>query len=326
MNLSVPVSNQTAPFPTKRTTYGIFSCENGWDCADSLIISVMSVVTLIFYIRASNIIAKDRAKLLGKTEKVVFNIALAQIAVVAFVKTFYDSYFWHSTLQTISLIKDICICVVIAYNYFLEQHYETVHKTAQAGVVIAAVLWVYSFIENPTTSLDATCSIANNLLFSGMNLLVSGVSAAIGYLALKLMIRFQNEEYGNEKQTQVWEMKHLEMKNKQIEITVLLVATVSANVVAFLWDIHKFIKGDTRDRCWAFYHAPGLSMFLKNMVLDLWTILIPLWAIYYVYFMRYQSYFKQATRQEFRSRLSDFDDPRSEMIELDSTTEYRQAP
>ena len=318
MNLTNSTSNSTVPPTYKRTTYGIFSAEIGWDFVDSVLIAALSIYTFYHYIKAYSIISKDRAKLLNKMEKIVFNLALAQIAVTAFLKTLYDSYFWFSTLQAISLAKDIFISVLIAYNYYLEQYYHIVHKAAQAGVVVAVILWTYSFVGNPGISLDETCRIANNLLFSGANLIVSGVSGVIGYYALKMIIDFQNEEYGKNSQAQVWEIKHVEMKNKQVQITVLLVATISANLVVFLWDIHKFSSGDTRESCWGFYHAQGFSMFLKSIVLDLWTLLIPLWAIYYVYFMRYQSYFKQTTTQEVQRHMSDFNDLRSELIDMES--------
>ena len=321
MDFNPPATPQIDPPTITRTTYGIFSCENGFDCIDSILISALSIATFCYYIKAYNIIAQDRAKLLNKMEKIVFTLALAQIAITAFIKTLYDSYFWLTTLQAISLIKDIFISVLIAYNYYLEQYYEMVHKAAQGGVVVAVILWTYSFIGQSGISLDQTCHNSNNLLFSGTNILVSIVSGVIGYYALKMMIDFQNEEYGKDDRAQVWEIKHVEMKNKQVQITVLLIATVSSNLVVFLWDIHKYNSGTTRDTCWAFYHSQGFSMFLKSIVLDVWTLLIPLWAIYYVYFMRYQSYFKQNGTGDLTRHLSDFNDLRSEMIDFDSQTD-----
>lgn len=303
---------------TSSYSFGIFSCDNAYHCLETFIIGGFAVATFYFYLKGYKTIKNDRAQILEKMDKVIYYLAFVYSGFAAFTTVIYAAPFLTFTMRVLYLILDIVICSVIACIYFPQGIHPRIEKLTMVAFGWTVLLWFFSVMGRQTSESSNECQYFGIILFSLTGLVVSGLLGLFGYGSIKIIKATETET--NENNIYVTETgeplsqnrKYEELAERINQLTILIAINVGAALVQLFWDMKKYNNPKYCDRVTFSHNFIDLISFL---IIKGFILLIPPWGVYYVYFWRNKDNFRADTGNWDR-HLSDFDEIRSELIEL----------
>lgn len=271
-------------------TYGVMGCSGFWDCSYFATLTVVSAVTLFMFLQAFRTIQNAKSQVLDRIDFILFILSLIQAILVFMMKVAYESNFWTYTLRTLALVQNIVVCSICSYNYYNEEDSSKIQKLKLIGIGVSISLWFFSWIDDRSILLLPVCQRVNNLLFSTLNLAVSLIVLWITYKSSKTINQWVQEEYVKGEGTEI-EMKYAEMQRIKAQLLILMISMLSSSLLQFIWDFHKWEYGYSKEICYKLYHPEGLSSFFLLIVHDTVCMLVPPWAIYYIFYWRNRTAF-----------------------------------
>lgn len=302
-----------------KSEFGIFGCENGYACFEQFCIAGLAIFSLYHFIRAYQIIRRDRAQVLDRMDKIIFYLCFFHIGLVSFTQFLYVSPLLSYTLRTVYLIQDVVLCTVIAYIYFKEEVYNTLHRMMQGGLVVCIFLWFIAVVGKRDKDPDNECTKNILLVFSGYGLLISSALAFLGYKCIKVIdqtlgeLDAQDLETSIDAETLFAQRRRDELDGRKIQITILAGVNLISTLVQFMWDIKKHNEHYSQLQCDKLTYSHSIYNLLTFIAMKSFCYLLPSWGIFYSMYWRNKSNFK--AEQDFDRRNSDFDDLRSELVE-----------
>jgi len=301
-----------------QTSFGIFSCQNVYNCTETFFLATLSIATLILFIRAYILIRKDQAQILDSTDKIIFYLASVHSAFLSFTFLLYTNPFFVYSIRGLDLILDIIICSVVAYMYFSKEVHSRVDKCAWIALLWTFLLWGYSVMDVGIVSQQNECGLWNVLLFSITASVIGCVLVLCGYGSVKIINEVERRQstYSVDEEHNLWQVRRFqELNERKVQIITLTVVNTIAPLTEILWDLQKFHENSTMQECDQFTFAHSAQEVPIFVLIKTCCYLLPSWGIYYLYYYRNREHFQQ-TQANFNRHLNDFDELRSDMIEL----------
>ena len=297
--------------------FGIFGCNNVFDCIEKSILAILSTSTIYLFITAYVLIRKDQAQILDKTDKMIFYLASVHSGLLSLTLLIYTHPFLTYTIRVLYLILDIVICTVVAYMYFSQDMHQRISKVRWIALTWALVLWFVSVVDLNELSLENECNLANTLMFSISDSCVSFVLLLCGYGSIQIINEVERRQsISSSDAHDLWIIRRFqELRERKIQIITLTVVNVIAAFFELVWDIKKHDVDFTKDECDRLSFAHNFFDMIVFTVLEILCNLLPSWGIYYLYYWRNREHFRSAS-QNFNRHLNDFDELRSDMLEL----------
>lgn len=265
--------------------HGIFSCESFWDCNHSVFLVLTAAVSVFLFARAYVIISKDQGKRLDRLDYILFMLALVQVMLVFLTKAAYDSPFWTFTLRALALYQNIIICSICSYYYFEEEDHPGIQRITILGIIVASIMWLYSLGADTEDATINVCQQVTSLTFASMSLGVSVAALWFSYHSIKFINTWIQEVYKSAEGTEI-ELRRANLERIKGQILVLMLGVLLSSGFQFIWDLYKLWFGQSNDACHSFFHPGGVMSFLSQLVHDIVCLLVPSWAIYYIYYWR----------------------------------------
>ncbi len=301
------------------SAFGIFSCQNGYHCVQNFVLTVLSAVTLFFYLKAYKVISSDRAQILEKMDKIIFYLAFVYVALLTFMHLVYVAPFLAFTLRALYLFMDVVMCTVVACIYFDQSKHVQIQKLMTGAFGWAVLLWFFSVMGRREGDVNAEneCRYFGIVLFSLTAFVISGILAFCGYSYIK---EIRINEMGENNYTSSGEIKSqvkkFEELNEQInKLIILIVVNLGAAFVQLAWDLKKYNENSSFKRCSAESNANNFIYMIAYTIMEGISSLLPTWGIFYLYYWKNRSTFRSQT-DNWDRHLSDFDEIRSELIEM----------
>lgn len=299
-------------------TYGIFSCQNVYNCFETFFLATLSLITLVLFIRAYILIRKDQAQILDSTDKIIFILASVHSGFLSFTFVLYTNPFFVYSIRALDLILDIIICSVVAKMYFSREVHPRVEKFTWIGLLWTFLLWGYSVTDVGIAGLQNECSLMNFLLFSITASAIGCILLLCGYGSVKIINEVERRQstYSTEEEHNLWQVRRFqELSERKIQIITLTVVNSIAPLAEILWDLKKYNPNSTVGECDTLTFAHDTQEILIFIIIKILCYLLPSWGIYYLYYYRNREHFYKA-QANFNRHLNDFDELRSDMIEL----------
>jgi len=301
-----------------QTSFGIFSCKNIYNCSETFILAALSLITLILFIRAYILIRKDQAQILDSTDKIIFSLASVHSGFLSFTFLLYTNPFFIYSIRGLNLILDIVICSVVAYMYFSREVHSRVDKCTWIALLWTFLLWGYSVMDVGISSLQNECSLMNILLFSITASALSCILLLCGYGSVKIINEVERRQstYSTEEEHNLWQIRRFqELSERKIQIITLTAVNTIAPLTEIIWDVKKYNQNSTVEECDSLTFAHNTQEMFIFVIIKILCYLLPSWGIYYLYYYRNREHFRP-TQANFNRHLNDFDELRSDMIEL----------
>lgn len=298
--------------------FGIFSCKNAYDCIEAFLLSTLSALTLILFIRAYKLIRKDQAQILDQTDKTIFYIASGHSLLLSFMLIIFTNPFFTYTTRALYLILDIIICSVVAEIYFSTEVHPRIRKVMIFMLSWTVILWLVSIIDPTDYALENECRLLNTLLFSISTTSVSIVLLFCGYGAVDIINAVERRQsiYSTGSQQDLWQIRRFqELRERKVQLMTLTGVNIIASFVQLVWDIKKYDTNFTQDQCDRLTFAYNFTDLVAFTIMEILCNLLPFWGIYYIYYWRNREHFR-SDNQNFGRHYNDFDDLRSDMIDI----------
>jgi len=300
--------------------FGIFDCKNIYDCLESLVLSAMSLATLVSFVRAYKIIKNDKAQILDKMDKIIFYLAFVYTGLLSFSFVIYTSPLFAYSIRMLYMIQNTVMCAVVGYIYLPEQEHPKVQKFMQAGLLWALLLWFFAVMDKHEIDPDKICSKTIILYFSGSDLLISLALGVFGYGSITLITQEESKRRDSETSSNggesIWQVrKYQELAERKIQLSILTGAFCLASLTQFVWDLKIYNPQYTQLQCDRLTFAHSFFYLCALLAVKSFCYLVPSWGIFYVYYWRNKSKFR--SEQDFDGNYSDFDELRSELVEMD---------
>ena len=301
------------------SAFGIFSCQNAYDCIEQFILSVLSIATLYFYVRGYKIITNDRAQILEKMDKVIFYLAFIFTAILTFNHLVYTAPFLAYTMRVIYLIMDVVICSVVACIFFEQDHHSKIEKVMQGTFGWIIMLWFFSIMGRQSDDEEENeCHHFGIVLFACTGLLISLVLAFCGYGSIKKIRETETDEntHTTDAGDTLSQVRKYQESNERVEqLAILVLVNIIAALAQFVWDLKKYDQDYTDYQCNRIVAPHGFFSFIRLTLMEAMCTLLPPWGIYYLYYWRNRTQFR-GDAGTWDRHLSDFDEIRSDLIEM----------
>jgi len=270
-----------------KSKFGIFECDNAYECVESIILSSISLFTLAIFLKAYKVISNDNAQVLDRMDKTIFYLSFAHIGILSFNLFFYTSPFFTYTIRTVSLFQEIVICTVVAYIFFPEKAYSTLHRAMQFGLIFAVCLWFFAAMDKSENEPNNECVKGRLLVFSWSSLFVCTALFIFGYGSVRIIInemeRRMSESSNDERQ--LWqELRYQELKKRKIQLIILVSVNLLATVVQVIWDMKKYNPTYDQQQCDYYTLSHGFFNMIGFLIVKSICYFLPTWGIYYLYY------------------------------------------
>ncbi len=301
-----------------QASFGIFSCQNVYNCIESVFLAILSIATLILFIRAYFLIRKDQAQILDSTDKIIFSLASIHSGVLSFTFLLFTNPFFVYSIRALDLILDIIIWSVVAYMYFSKDVHSRIDKCSWLAFMWTLLLWFYSVLSEKNLTSQNECGTFNLLLFSGTAVGVGLMLLFCGCGSIRIIndVERRQSVYSSDDEHNLWQIRRFqELNERRVQIQTLTIVNTIAPLIELLWDLKKYDLNYTVEECDKYTFAHGWIDLVIFIVAEVLCNLLPSWGIYYLYYWRNREHFRP-TLANFNKHLNDFDELRSDMIEL----------
>jgi len=298
--------------------FGIFSCQNPYNCIETFILALLSACTLWLFARAYVLIRQDKAQILDNTDKIIFTLASVHNGLLTLIFIIFTSPFFLYTVRTLYLTLDIVICSVVAYMYFSRESHSKVNNVTRLALLWALLLWFYSVLMPESIDTENECKLFNIMLFSLTSITVSAVLLFCGYGSIRIIndVNDMERKQSVDEEYNLWQVRRFqELKERKIQITTLTIVNAIAPTVQLIWDITKYDPTSTAEQCFSLSFAQNVGDIFVFTIIKILCNLLPSWGIYYLYYWRNREHFR-TNNANYNRYLNDFEEFRSDMIEL----------
>jgi len=298
--------------------FGIFSCQNPYNCIETFILATLSACTLWLFARAYVLIRKDKAQILDNTDKIIFTLASVHNGLLTLTFIIFTNPFFVYTVRTLYLGLDIVICSVVAYMYFSREIHTKINSATWLALVWALLLWGYSVLMPESINTQNECSLFNITLFSFSGITVSAVLLLCGIGSIRIIndVNDMERKQSVDEEYNLWQVRRFqELKERKIQITTLTIVNTIAPTVQFIWDVRKYDTTYTIEQCSNLTYADSVGEIFLFTTMKILCNLLPSWGIYYLYYWRNREHFR-TNNANYNRYLNDFEEFRSDMIEL----------
>ncbi len=298
--------------------FGIFSCQNTYNCIETFILAILSSCTLYLFARAYILIRKDKAQILDNTDKIIFTLASVHNGLLTLIFIIFTNPFFVYTVRTLYLGLDIVICSVVAYMYFSREIHSRINKATLLALLWASLLWGYSTMMPVNSETDNECNLFNIMMFSFSTIAVSAVLLFCGYGSIKIIndVNDMERKQSVDEEYNLWQVRRFqELKERKIQITTLTIVNTIAPAAQLFWDYWKYDSTYTTEQCSNLLFADSIGEIFLFAIIKILCNLLPSWGIYYLYYWRNREHFR-TNNANYNRYLNDFEEFRSDMIEL----------
>lgn len=300
-----------------QSEYGLFSCNNIFDCLEAITLAILSLANLYLFYNAYKHIKKDQTQTLDQTEKTIFYLAFSLSALLCFTLIIYTNSFFDYTFRTVYIMLDILICKHIAYTYFDEEVRPRVQQVAWLCQFWVGALYILSIIGPPETELENECTSVYILLYSVLATIVSLVllGCGCGYILTILHVEKRESFYTPAEGDNLWHIKRFqELREKKVQLIVLPSVNFITSVAQLTWDSVKF-DNPSQNQCDYLTYAHNVGGIIIFFILGIICYMLPSVGVYYVFYWRNKENFNSDNPNSYKN-FNDFDDLNSDMIDI----------
>lgn len=299
-------------------SFGIFGCDNAYNCIETFILAALSTATLYFFIRAYILIRKDQAQILDKTDKLIFYLASVHSGLLSFALILYTNPFLIYTIRALYLTLVIVVCSVAAFWNFSAEIHPRIRNAMWIALIWTGILWFFSVVNAETLVLQNECGLINFLMFSISAAVISSILLLCGLGSIQQINKAERSQSvsSQDEGHNLWQIRRFqELKERKIILMTFIAVNMLASFVQLLWDIKKYDINSIQTECDTLSFSHNFLDMILFIILKILCNLLPSWGIYYLYYWRNREHFC-SNNQVLNRHLNDFDELRSDMIEL----------
>ena len=270
----------------------IYAESNPFSIIERIVIAAIAIFIFCLFVLANKKISKDKNLTIDKMDKIIFFLAFIQIGILAIYFLLYTSTFFLASIRACRLIQEVFLCMLLSYIIYEERVQEIIFKIVIVFVVIIAGFWfTIAIIYNSST--DYNCKKNYWMTFSASTFFVSLMTIYFGFNALKIIqncINNNNDENnaldGEENRNRNTGKNLDELKNRKIQIYVIILCSFISSFTQFIWDLlaHHHAK-QTKD-CTVYYVAHNFGSLIIYIFFKFLTLFLSALSIYYTFYWR----------------------------------------
>jgi hypothetical protein len=281
---------------------------------ESVFLGLLSLVTMILFIKAFKRIFNEDLNLFDKIDKSIILVAGIQILflTIAFLILSCDLFF--VIIRLARLFQEAVLWMILSFLIFDESKYEIIYKTMMGLSCLISIFGLISifqiiFLENSNLEV-------NFIVFSSFTLFINFISICFGLKVLYIIQDYFQKEINNstpdDSDCSEGGKNHLkfltceEMKNRKMQIYILVSVHSISAVLQFIWDIIAYECSEGKNEYYRYFAPSNFLTLVLFVILKAIVNLTPVWVIYFVFYWRNRSAFNDETALENNHLLVEF--------------------
>jgi len=262
---------------------------------------------------ANRQISKDKKLTIDKMDKIIFFLAFIQIGILVLYFLFYTYTFFLASIRACRLIQEVLLCMLLSYIIYEERIQEIIFKIVSFSVVSILGYWfTIAIIQN--SQLDYNCKKMYWLVFSSLTFFISILTIYFGIKALKIIQNFINNNNSEETKAEKGVSSLEELKNRKIQIYVIILCSFVSSVTQLLWDMLAHHYAINSKNCTVYYSSYSFGTCVLYIFFKFITLFLSALSIYYTFYWRNRKNLEAGGDETDRS-LSVFYDYRNDNVE-----------
>lgn len=267
------------------------------------ILGILSLLTMILFVRAFKRIFNESLQFFDKIDKSIIMVAGVQILFLTLAFLFFSCDIFFVMIRMARLLQEAVLWMILSFLIFDESKYDVIYKIMMGisgviGIFGLISLFQIIFLEDPSLEI-------NFIVFSSFTVFINFISICFGLKVLYIIQDYfqkeLNESNHDDSDCSEGGKNHLkfltceEMKNRKMQIYILVSVHCCSAVLQFIWDIIAFQFSEGNDEEYRQFFVPSnIVTLVIFMLLKAVVNLAPVWVIYFVFYWRNRAAFIEA--------------------------------
>lgn len=270
----------------------LFLESNSYALVERVFIGIIAIYIFFLFLLANKQISKDKNLTIDKMDKIIFFLAFTQIALLTVYFLIYTSTSLLACIRTCRLIQEVLLCMLLSYIIYEEIIQEIIFKIVTLCVISIVAFWfTIAILKNSRSDYD--CKKTYWLIFSSITVFFSVSTVYFGFRALQLIQNFinnhkdiLNEDFIEENGNKTIGKNLDELKNRKIQLFVIIVCSLVSSALQFTWDVIANQKATDSKNCLVYYMSNSFMTCVIFIFLKFLTLFLSAMSIYYTFYWR----------------------------------------